>query len=246
MKLKGCHTIVTGAAGGIGRELCQQLTKRGALLLLVGRNLDKLQALATELNKTNVCAWVVSADISTTAGLEAIQKAVDEHWQQAVDMIIHSAGIMDFAAFETMKSDKIKQLTAINFEAPIQLTHRFLPTMLNQKQGNIVFIGSVLGALGMPYYSTYCASKFALRGFAESLRRELANTGIKITYVGPRGVKTALNNDSIEKMAIATKMAMDDPEWVATKIIKAISKDNEIISVLLASVNPSYFLSIGP
>ena len=110
-------------------------------------------------------------------------------WDGVVDIVIHAAGVMDFAPFEEMLPESIHRMVVINLEAPIQLTRALLPSMLKQNTGCVVFVGSVLGALGLPYFSTYSASKFALRGFAEALRREVYGTDLDICYIGPRSVK---------------------------------------------------------
>ena len=168
---------------------------------------------------------MTTADLGSAAGINIIQNQLMTEWDGAVDVVIHAAGVMDFAPFEEMLPDSIHRVVAINLEAPIQLTRALLPSMLKQNTGCVVFVGSVLGALGLPYFSTYSASKFALRGFAEALRREVYGTGIDICYIGPRSVKTKLNAGAVERMAVATGMTMDDPELVSSRIIQVIEKN---------------------
>jgi len=132
---------------------------------------------------------MTTADLGSAAGINIIQNQLMTEWDGVVDVVIHAAGVMDFAPFEEMLPDSIHRVVAINLEAPIQLTRALLPSMLKQNTGCVVFVGSVLGALGLPYFSTYSASKFALRGFAEALRREVYGTDLDICYIGPRSVK---------------------------------------------------------
>ena len=96
--------------------------------------------------------------------------------------------------------------------------------MLVQNSGQIVNIGSTFGSIGFAWFSAYSASKFALRGFSQSLRRELAETGIEVTYIAPRAVKTAINSQEVYDMANAVKMNMDEPGVVAQQIMTAVRR----------------------
>ena len=101
--------------------------------------------------------------------------------------------------------------------------------MINQGHGRIANIGSMFGSIGFPCFAAYSASKFAIRGFSQSLRRELAGTGVGVTYVSPRAVKTPFNPPVIHRMAELGMMNMDEPQWVAQKIVRAIEKrKNEV------------------
>ncbi len=222
MELKRTRVLLTGATGGIGQHLAAELVSRGARVMLVGRRYEALQALAAELPVTEETPLLVSADVSSEEGRAAISAAVREHWDNHLDVLINNAALMEFSAHEELTANAIHQLLSTNVEAPMQLTRQFLPGMLQNGIGQIVFVGSILGALGMPYFAAYSASKFALRGFAEALRREVSNSGLEVCYVGPRSVDTPMNNPDIRRMAEATGMRMDDAEWVASSIIKAM------------------------
>jgi len=104
------------------------------------------------------------------------------------------------------------------------LARAVLPTMLEQNSGQIVNIGSTFGSIGFAWFSAYSASKFALRGFSQALRRELAETGVGVSYIAPRAVKTAINSQAVYAMAAAVKMNMDEPDKVAEQIVKNIRK----------------------
>jgi len=115
----------------------------------------------------------------------------------------------------------------VNLLAPMWLSRALLPAMQAQNSGHIVNIGSIFGSIGFAYFTTYSASKFGLRGFSEALRRELADTGIKVSYIAPRAVRTPMNNDAVMRMGEATKMNMDEPDAVVAKIIAAIETDKK-------------------
>jgi short-subunit dehydrogenase len=102
-----------------------------------------------------------------------------------------------------------------------------LPQMIERGHGRIVNVGSMFGSIGFPCFATYSASKFALRGFSQALRRELAGSGVGVTYISPRGVKTPFNPPMVHRMAELGMMHMDDPQWVAKKMVLAIAKQKE-------------------
>jgi len=219
VELNNTRVLLTGAAGGIGRELATRLAAHGARLALLDLHAAPLEELAADLPGDPL---VIAADITATASRREIAAWMIDHWQGHVDILINNAGVMDFTAYEMMSPEAIRRTLNVNVEAPMQLTRMYLPDMLKRDHGAIVFTGSILGALGMPYFSAYSASKFAIRGFAESLRRELGGTGVQVNYIGPRSVKTPLNNSTVQRMATATGMKVDEPAWVAEQILAAI------------------------
>jgi short-subunit dehydrogenase len=146
-------------------------------------------------------------------------------------MIINNAGILDFTLFEEQPIDRIEQMIKINTLAPIQLVRLLMPYFLKQDGGHIVNIGSIFGSLAFPHYVVYSASKYAMRGFSQALARELADTGIKVTYVGPRAVQTPLNDATSLQMMTAGKMRLDTPTYVAGRIVSAIEQDKREVYI---------------
>jgi len=144
-----------------------------------------------------------------------------------VDILINSAGVLDFTLLQEQDATRIVQMMHINAVVPLQLTRALLPKLLTQNGGQIVNIGSIFGSIGFPHYATYSASKFAVHGFSQALRRELLDTDITVTYVAPRAIKTPMNDEVAAKMLAATKTAMDEPHVVVAEIIKAIEADKQ-------------------
>jgi len=140
-------------------------------------------------------------------------------------VLINNAGLMDFTLFERQEPKRIEQVIGVNVIAPMLLVRAVLPLLLKQDSGRIVNIGSTFGSIGFPHFATYCASKFAMRGFSEALRRELVDSQIGVTYVSPRATKTPLNDDVTTRMLEETKTNMDEPEYVAGQIVLAIERD---------------------
>jgi len=227
MELKGARVLLTGAAGGIGTELAKGLAARGARLILVGRRPAPLNSLAEALGGNEAQVFGISADITTTEGRGVVCRALERRWSGAVDVLIHNAGVMEFVSFEDMDPVSIHRTIATNVEAPMLLTRMLLPVMLAHGAGRVVTVGSMLGSIAMPYFAVYSATKFALRGFSEALRRELVGCGVGVTYVGPRSVRTSLNSLAVHRMAAAAGMNMDEPQWVASRILQAVAKDRD-------------------
>lgn len=220
MKLTNKLILLTGASGGIGEAIAHRLTKSGARVILVGRSAEKLQHLAASLDLHARGGFVLQADLTTHGGREKIRTALIA-LQQPLDVLINCAGVSQFNFLSDSDPAAIENLVATNITAPILLTRLVMP-FLNQQEAKIINVGSTFGALGYPGFSVYCASKFALRGFNEALRRELADTPIQLGYLAPRATRTKLNTDSICAMNRDLGNAMDEPEMVAMKLQKML------------------------
>lgn len=216
MKLKGKLILLTGASGGIGQAIAQRLAAQGARLILVGRSTQHLNALARDLNIFANAGFVLHADLASHSGRETIRTALLA-LQEPLDILINCAGVNLFGMLEDNDPDAIEHLIATNVTATILLTRLALP-FLNKNSGRIVNIGSSFGGLGYPGFSAYCASKFALRGFSEALRRELSDGNIQVAYLAPRATHTALNSDAIYAMNRELGTAVDEPEVVAAQL----------------------------
>jgi len=111
----------------------------------------------------------------------------------------------------------------VNVVAPIRLTQALLPHFESRPRAHVVNIGSIFGSIGYPCFASYSASKFAMRGYSEALRRELAHTSVQVHYVAPRCTRTAFNKGSVARMAEQLRMNQDSPEEVAAHVVDAIS-----------------------
>lgn len=216
MNLTGKTILLTGATGGIGEAIARQLAWAGARLILVGRSTSELRRIERELHASTHKGFALQADITTPAGLETIRTALTA-LQLPVDVLINCAGVSMFGLLEDNDPAAIEKVISTNVTATILLTRQLLP-FLHKDHGRILFIGSSFGALGFPGFATYCASKFALRGFAEALRRELSDTNLQVAYVAPRATNTRLNSASVIALNDALGNRVDDPETVAEAI----------------------------
>lgn len=224
MKITGSKILVTGASGGIGGAIARLLAGYGASLILVDRDSDKLDALTNDINKTKSSALPLACDL-TEAAMPARVVAQAVSRLGTIDILVNCAGIQNFGFFADETASATTTLFNVNTIAPIALINAALPHMLRNRRGQIVNLGSIFGSIGFPCFATYSASKFALRGFSEALRRELWGTGVGVTYVAPRFTKTALNRGAVARMADALRMNQDAPETVARSVVNAIERD---------------------
>lgn len=222
--MKNKCIIITGAAGGIASSLARKLQKEGAKLCLTDISKEPLEHLKRKLSDERVLT--ITADITRTKDRHDIVRSTIKHFGN-IDILINSAGINPFGIFHEQDESIIDKAIEINLIAPMLMTRLALPHMLINKTGQIVNIGSTFGSLGFACFSAYSASKFGLRGFSQALRRELYDTNIKVTYIAPRAVKTAINSDKVIQMAEEINMKMDEPNLIASKIINAIKKQKK-------------------
>jgi short-subunit dehydrogenase len=230
MNLANKRILLTGATGGIGQLVAQLLAKKGAVLALVGRDIEKLTALQANIHAGGGKAFCVEADLGKENAAQAVASSALQQLG-GIDILINNAGVLDFIAFEDQSEARIAQMIHTNVTALIQLTRAVIPTFQAKNQGHFVFVGSVFGSLGFPHFATYCATKFAVHGFSQALRRELVDSNIGVTYIAPRGIKTPMNYANTVAMWEKSGNKMDAPETVAEVIVKAIESEKQEVFI---------------
>ncbi len=218
------------AAGGIGRCIALALAKRGATVALAGRSESALQALAHEIAQLRGKSIALPCDLSQASGHDALVREAAQA-MGGLDALINNAGVSRFERFRDADAAGIASTIAVNVTAPMLLTHAALAVFLRQGHGHVVNVGSAFGSLAFPYFATYSASKFALRGFSEALRRELSGTGVRVVYVAPRATATAMNGPGVRAMYAETRTAMDTPERVAGIVADALAHDRSEVYI---------------
>lgn len=213
MDIKGAHILLTGASGGIGEAVAVQLAAAGARLILVGRSAPRLESLITRLPAAKPAHRLVEADITCPHGRRLIAMTLAV-LGAPLDALINCAGISHFGLLSQQSEQDIQSTLNTNLLAPVLLT-RLALTFLRPHGARIVNVGSTFGGIGYPGFTTYCASKFALRGFTQALRRELADTATQVAYLAPRATRTALNSDAVCDMNDELGNVMDSPQRVA-------------------------------
>jgi len=221
MNLTDARIVLTGAAGGIGSATAGWLAQAGAKLVLADLKQAPLDRLAVDLGPDAVLA-TVAADLAGDAGRAALVGAARE---QRVNVLVNAAGLNPFGLFTEQTAREIGKAFEINALAPLLLCHALLPVLVERSSAHIVNVGSTFGSIGFPGFAAYSASKFAVRGFSEALRRELADSHVRVHYVAPRATKTALATDRVRAMNAELGVGMDSPSTVAAAIVRALREE---------------------
>lgn len=230
MNLAASRILLTGATGGIGRALAFELAGRGARLSLLARDERALAALVQSLRAKGAEAMPLVFDLSRREGHAAIVSEALAQWG-GLDALINNAGVSSFSAYSSEDADAIARLVDINVRAPMLLTRAVLPHFAERRAGLIANIGSILGSIALPHFTAYSASKFAMRGFSQALRRELKGTGVKVAYIAPRTTATAMNGPPARAYMQRTGAAVDAPETVARVIADALERERAETSI---------------
>ncbi|MGY3857317.1 SDR family oxidoreductase [Aeromonas intestinalis] len=220
MNLQGKTVLLTGASGGIGEALAQELAEQGAHLLLQGRKGSALERLRRELPHPER-HQIAIANLAQPG--ERSQLLQHPALDKGLDVLINNAATLQFAWLEDQSMEQVERQLRLNVEAPIQLTRALLPRL--RKPAIIMNIGANLGGVGYPGYSVYCASKFALHGFSEALGRELAGAGIRVIHFAPRTTRTRLDSEAAYAMHLAIDTPIDSPYDVAEQAIIALCNE---------------------
>ncbi|MCL2345063.1 MAG: SDR family oxidoreductase [Desulfobulbus sp.] len=218
MQLKETRILLTGASGGLGQALARQLAAGGAALLLTGRDSRRLEAIALPAGSEVVR---FSADLDDPAGLGALVEAARDF---RVNLLINNAGIGCFGLFAQQPWPDIGQVLKTNLESPVRLTQALLPWLLTQPQAAIVNIGSTFGSLPFPGFAAYSTAKAGLRGFSQALRRELADSPVRVLHLAPRAIDTPINSPAVIALNRELGNRADTPEEVAQQIVRALER----------------------
>ncbi|RLB55925.1 MAG: acetoin dehydrogenase [Deltaproteobacteria bacterium] len=231
--LAGKRVLITGAAGGIGSALARHLLVRGARLVLVDRDEQRLQKLRQRLGEefpgsAADCELFV---VDLTVGTELVA-LVDKLQPQGLDVLINNAGMVLVGAFAEMAPADIDTHLEVNLLAPLRLTRMLLPLLRGRGRAHIVNVASGAGLAAPAGLCAYATSKFGLVGFSEALRAELAGDGIGVSVVCPAFVKTDIVRNSsrgrdedtgrVEELNGLVQRLGTSPERVAKKIVRAI------------------------
>ncbi len=236
MKLKGRTAIVTGAASGIGRAIAHALARRGCDLVLADMNEPGLHETATEA-ATGVritCHKLDVSDAEAVAGFPDRVRAAHER----VDLLVNNAGVALGGTFEEVSEADFEWLFSINFFGVVRMTRAFLPLLKASDDARIVNLSSLFGLIAPPGQTAYAASKFAVRGFSESLRHELNGTSVGVTVVHPGGVATAIARNARRSVALSPEKLAKGLAAMEAKLKMPPSQAGEIIVKAIENRSP--------
>ncbi len=224
-EIRGSRAIVTGASSGIGREIALELARGGAELVVVARREERLRELADEIHASGGRVEVVAGDVTDGATRQLAVESAQSSFG-GLDVLVNNAGVGAMGLFEHADPQRMRRLMEVNFFALVEMTRLALPLLKLGTNPMVVNIGSILGHHGVPHSSEYCASKFAIRGFSESIRAEFSIHRIDVLVVSPGTTETEFSDNVIQHTG--------EPSWpehapvtaaaVARKTVRAIRR----------------------
>jgi short-subunit dehydrogenase len=190
--------IITGASSGIGRALALQLAREGAWVALAARNAERLQMLAEECRALGGRAEVIPTNVAEESACRALVARTMDSFGR-IDMLINNAGLSVVGKLNELPDLRLfHYVMDVNFFGALSCCYYALPH-LREAKGRIVNVSSLGGLLTIPYNTSYCASKFALQGFSDSLRMELTGSGVSVTVISPYWVVTEFHENLLDK-----------------------------------------------
>lgn len=210
--LAGQVALVTGSSSGIGAATARELASRGARLVLAARRTDLLQAQADAIKAAGGDAIAIPTDVTDAAQVDALVEQAIAHYGQ-IDILVNNAGIGSLRSFASMPRDYLEQMLNTNLRGIVLLTHAVLPEMLRRRHGAIISVASVAGHVAIdPLYSS---TKYAVRGFSLSLRRQLIGSGVTVSVVSPGFIRS--------NMTDGQRLRMPGPEIVARVVADLVT-----------------------
>ena len=229
-KIAGSRILITGASQGIGRALAEQASQRGGRVLAAARSDELLRDLAAQPKARGAVLETVQADVTSPEDRQRLVDAAVRHFG-GLDILVNNAGIGATGHFADCGPDRLRKIMEVNFFGVTETTRVFLPLLRQGNRPAIVNISSIAGKRAIPARSEYSASKFAVQGFSEALRAELAKDGIDVLLICPGLTQTNFSKNMLEQKA---RVQLDHmrgmtSEQVARATLRAIERGkNEI------------------
>lgn len=220
--------VITGASSGIGQSLATKLVAEGCHVVAVARRQERLRELAAAAERNGHRGqWIsLAGDITDGETRQAIARVIADNADDRLDLLVNNAGIGAIGPFAEATESRMRQIMEVNFFAPVELTRLLLPALARSEDAVICNVGSVLGHRAVPDKSEYCASKFALHGWTDSVRAELADTSISVTLVSPSTTSSEFFESLVETDSNVRSKSIGSwpPEKVADATLDAIRR----------------------
>ena len=227
--MKNKVAIITGASTGIGKHISIELSKNDYTVILISRNINKLNNVKDLIDNLGKKCIIIESDISKESSIECVFKELSSF--NNIDILINNAGLGIFNKIDNTSYQDWDIQMNTNLKASFMMTKNIVPLMKKKNSGKIVFINSVAGLKGYPYSSAYVASKYGLRGFASSIREELREYNIKVISIHPGAIDTPFWN---EIKGDFPREKMLSPIDVSKSIVGAVlSPDNVVQEELI-------------
>ena len=223
------NALITGASQGIGKAFAQELATRKTNLVLVARSQDKLQELATNLQKQEqIKVEVIPLDLTVPQASQELYHRVSDLGIE-IDLLINNAGFGDYGAFSTRKLTKQSEMIQLNITVLVELTYLFLAEMQQRQQGAILNISSIAAFQPLPYLSTYAATKAFVLSFSEALWAENRSTGVKIMAVCPGPTESNFSEVAEFPHSQNQKIKSVSARQVVKETLKALEQDHSTV-----------------
>ncbi|NQU66819.1 MAG: SDR family oxidoreductase [Candidatus Marinimicrobia bacterium] len=217
--------LVTGASSGLGKAIALRLVEQNYHVVLASRNIEKLEIVKNEIeNKSGKCT-IIPTDVSLESSVQHLVTECDK--LGFVGTVINNSGLGLFSKISNHSTEDWDQMINVNLRGAFLISRGFIPAMQNRKQGTLVFVNSVAGKWGYPFSAGYVASKYGLRGLADSLRNELRSDHIKVTSVHPGAVDSPFWDNTKANFPRHEMMQDDD---VAKMVVQAITLSGNAVN----------------
>ena len=227
MDIKGKTALITGASRGIGKAIALELARQEIKhLILVARDRQKLAEVATEIREIGVNVTTLSLDLTKPS---AINIAIAQTWcnHRPIHLLVNCAGVAHQSAFLNTQANKFEEEISLNLLGMMNITRLLAKRMASQKEGAIVNVSSLMGKVAAPTMSTYSATKFAIIGFTQALRSELAEHNIEVIALLP----TLTDTEMARNLKLFRWVMPMTPEKVAQKLVSGLCKNRREILV---------------
>lgn len=225
MDLDGKRVLLSGATGGLGRAIAEELAGRGAKLVLSSRKREELQELARSLPGGARRHKVIVADLAKDGAASKLVRDAGN-----IDALVANAALPATGKLESFSRPQLARALRVNLEAPIMMARELAPKLAKKGEGHIVFIASLAGKVGSPRSSLYNATKFGIRGFAFGLREDLHSDNVGVSIVSPGFVREA-GMFADAGSAPPPGLGTTTPKKVAKAVVRAIRRDRSEITV---------------
>ena len=223
--LCGKNCLITGATGGLGKEIAKEFAKNGCNLFLTGRNNDKLNSLKNELENDQIKIDFEDADLSDDGEIQKLIEKVKNTFVN-IDILVNCAGVFPVKLLSDSTIEDFEKCFGVNVKAAFVLCKEFSQGMISKKWGRIVNIASSSAYAGFKNTSIYCSAKHALLGLSRSLHSELKEHNVRTFCVSPGSIKTPMGKSVIGQ----NYETFLNPNEIAELIVRLVSFDNEMIS----------------